>query len=193
MPKFVTPVDNAAVAEVRREVEAVFGSVVPVVEALSPAPELLVPAWNLLRGRERALVDGDPGSPGAVVALHFFGRMAAVLLDDPGAVAKAPAIEHWPEDGTPLRDAALLGGHLLTEPAREAVHEAVTRGVPLPGDLPPADRRGAALAVLAARDPERITEDEVAAWRGDTYTDHCLVHLFAFGVITAVEADRAPS
>ncbi|MEU7530698.1 hypothetical protein AB0A74_33555 [Saccharothrix sp. NPDC042600] len=44
MPKFVTPVDNAAVAEVRREVEAVFGGVVPVVEALSPAPELPVPA-----------------------------------------------------------------------------------------------------------------------------------------------------
>ncbi|XVV07070.1 hypothetical protein ACQPW3_17475 [Actinosynnema sp. CA-248983] len=181
MFRFVTPVENAIVAEV----EAVVGTGVPVVAALSPAPELLGPAWALLRGQERALVDGEPDSPGAAVALHFFSRMAAVLLDDPDTVAKAPAPGDWPEDAIALRDAALLGGHLLGEPARQAV----TRGIPLPEGLSLSDRRGAELAVLAARAPEKITEGGVTAWRGDTYTDHCLLHLFAFGVMTGVERD----
>ncbi|WP_309110566.1 hypothetical protein [Saccharothrix sp.] len=65
----------------------------------------------------------------------------------------------------------------------------MARGVPLPEDLSPTDRRGAELAVPAAQDPEKTTEDDVAAWLGDTYTQHCLLHLFAFGVVAGVERD----
>ncbi|MFJ4897816.1 MULTISPECIES: hypothetical protein [unclassified Streptomyces] len=49
-----------------------------------------------------------------------------------------------------------------------------------------AERPGARPALLAARAPYRITDEDVAAWLVPPFTDHCLVHLIAFGAIRAV-------
>lgn len=42
-----------------------------------------------------------------------------------------------------------------------------------------------ARAARGAR-PYRITDEDVAAWLAPPFTDHCLVHLIAFGAIRAV-------
>ncbi|GII77928.1 alkyl hydroperoxide reductase AhpD [Sphaerisporangium rufum] len=122
------------------------------------------------------------------------------LLDGPPA---APAPD-W-AGGAPagrahaaLRAVAAAGGDLLGPPARRAVERAVAgwdgqhpppgAGWPaeaLPG-LSTADRPGARLALLAAVAPYRITDAEVAAWRGPGRTDAELVRLVAFGAGIAV-------
>ncbi|WP_326656598.1 carboxymuconolactone decarboxylase family protein [Streptomyces sp. NBC_00385] len=92
-----------------------------------------------------------------------------------------------------LRTAAELGAGLLSDEDAAFVREAVAAwdGVtPLPlhgADLPDrAERPGARLALLAARAPYRITDEDVAAWLAPPFTDHCLVHLIAFGAICAM-------
>ncbi|MFD8797753.1 carboxymuconolactone decarboxylase family protein [Streptomyces atroolivaceus] len=96
-----------------------------------------------------------------------------------------------------LRTAAYQGAGLLSDEDAASVRESVAGwdGVtPLPLDarLPDrADRPGARLALLAARAPYRITDEDVAAWRVPPFTDHCLVHLIAFGAICAVERVEA--
>ncbi|MFK4693399.1 carboxymuconolactone decarboxylase family protein [Streptomyces pristinaespiralis] len=93
-----------------------------------------------------------------------------------------------------LREAALMGAGLLSEDDRTLVrktvadHDGVARP-PLSADWLP-DREespGARLTLLAALAPYRITEEDVRAWRTPRHTDHCLVHLTAYGAITAVE------
>jgi AhpD family alkylhydroperoxidase len=49
------------------------------------------------------------------------------------------------------------------------------------------ERPGARLALLAALAPYRITDEDVAAWRRPEHSDHCLVHLVAYGAFTAVD------
>ncbi|WP_406456825.1 carboxymuconolactone decarboxylase family protein [Streptomyces sp. NBC_00876] len=92
-----------------------------------------------------------------------------------------------------LRTAAELGAGLLSEQDAALVRASVAAwdGVtPLPlhgADLPDrAERPGARLALLAARAPYRITDEDVAAWLAPPFTDHCLVHLIGFGAICAV-------
>ncbi|MFF3171925.1 carboxymuconolactone decarboxylase family protein [Streptomyces sp. NPDC057900] len=91
-----------------------------------------------------------------------------------------------------LRTAAELGAGLLSDEDAAFVRESVAAwdGVsPLPhGAVLPdrAERPGARLALLAARAPYRITDEDVAAWLAPPFTDHCLVHLVAFGAIRAV-------
>lgn len=95
--------------------------------------------------------------------------------------------------------AATRGGGLLSEPAREVVRDAMTGHLRDGRDwlagclapLPPADRPGAALALLAGMAPSEITDEDVAAWRGDHHTDHCLLHLLAYGAFRAVERIEA--
>jgi hypothetical protein len=48
------------------------------------------------------------------------------------------------------------------------------------------ERPGARLALLAVLAPYRVTDEDVAAWRRPEHTDHCLVHLVAFGAFLAV-------
>ncbi|MBX4176613.1 DNA-binding protein, partial [Streptomyces geysiriensis] len=48
-------------------------------------------------------------------------------------------------------------------------------------------RPGARLALLAALAPSRIGPADVAAWRRPEHTDHCLVHLVAYGAFAAVD------
>ncbi len=49
------------------------------------------------------------------------------------------------------------------------------------------ERPGARLAPPAALAPHRITDEDVAAWRRPEHTDHCLVHLVAYGAFMAVD------
>ncbi|MEU6017972.1 hypothetical protein ABZ826_29230 [Streptomyces sp. NPDC047515] len=97
-----------------------------------------------------------------------------------------------------LRTAAHLGSGLLSDEEQTLVRESVAAwdGVtPLPlheAGLPDRDELpGARLALLAARAPYRISDDDVAAWLVPPYTDHCLVHLIAFGAICAVDRIEA--
>jgi AhpD family alkylhydroperoxidase len=98
-----------------------------------------------------------------------------------------------------LRTAAEDGGRLLGDAARAAVVGAVAAwdGSPSPmggawlSGLPEEDRAGARLALLTALAPYRVTDADVAAWRGGTRSDADLVRLFAFGAITATERTEA--
>ncbi|MEO3890626.1 carboxymuconolactone decarboxylase family protein [Nonomuraea sp. B5E05] len=97
-----------------------------------------------------------------------------------------------------LRAAAGAGGELLGRAARSAVTRAVAAwdGEHPPMDsawldgptagLPAGERAGARLALLVALAPYRVTDADVAAWRGPA-TDEDLVRLCAFGAITATE------
>ncbi|MFJ8135257.1 carboxymuconolactone decarboxylase family protein [Streptomyces sp. NPDC096013] len=118
---------------------------------------------------------------------------ALPLLDTPGPGPDWAA-------GTPvgpaydaLRTAALAGGELLDADDRTLVRETLWAW---DGSHPPVVLRGfpnrrerpaARLAVLAALAPYRITEDDVAAWRGPGRDDASLVRLVAYGAFTAVE------
>lgn len=107
----------------------------------------------------------------------------------------------WAAPGSPiataygaLREAALMGAGLLSEDDRAYVRKTVSdwdgvTPVPVNGGWLPArdDRPGARLALLAALAPNDITGDDVSAWRTPQHSDHCLVHLVAYGAITAVE------
>ncbi|QNE73880.1 DNA-binding protein [Streptomyces finlayi] len=97
-----------------------------------------------------------------------------------------------------LRTAAHLGAGLLSDEDAAFVRESVAgwdgvtalplNSAELPGRV---ERPGARLALLAARAPYRITDEDVAAWRVPPFTDHCLVHLIAFGAFCAVERIEA--
>lgn len=115
------------------------------------------------------------------------------LLDDP---QPGPS---WAA-GTPigsayaaLRATAMTGAGLLDEADLALVRATVAAW---DGAHPPpawealpdrASRPGARLALLAALAPYRITDEDVAAWKKPPFSDHCLVHLIAFGAFTAVD------
>jgi AhpD family alkylhydroperoxidase len=83
---------------------------------------------------------------------------------------------------TALRTAALQGRHLLPEEAQHTVEAAIAGRSPEPATDP-----GTRLAILAGLAPGRITETDIAAWRaGGPFTDHCLLHLLAYGAMTAI-------
>ncbi|MFJ8885207.1 carboxymuconolactone decarboxylase family protein [Streptomyces sp. NPDC102402] len=92
-----------------------------------------------------------------------------------------------------LRTAAFQGAELLSGEDAALVRESVAgwdgvTPLPLAAPLPErTGRPGARLALLAARAPYRITDEDVVAWRVPPFTDHCLVQLVAFGAMCAVE------
>ncbi|MEU0370299.1 carboxymuconolactone decarboxylase family protein [Streptomyces sp. NPDC006283] len=93
-----------------------------------------------------------------------------------------------------LREAALMGAGLLSDDDQALVRKTVAahdcvNHPSLSADWLPAreDRPGARLALLAALAPYRITQEDVTAWRTSRHTGHCLVHLVAYGAMTAVE------
>ncbi|MFJ8629665.1 hypothetical protein [Streptomyces sp. NPDC093568] len=49
------------------------------------------------------------------------------------------------------------------------------------------ERPAARPALLAALAPYRIADEDVAAWRRPEHTDHCLVHLVAYGAFIAMD------
>ncbi|MEU8382039.1 DNA-binding protein [Streptosporangium sp. NPDC048865] len=167
---------------------------------------LILLAEHLLPGGMR---ESDTTRPfeGAPVARAVERRRSGdglLLLD--GEAGPAPAWAGESSVGTAyaaLRDSAAKGGFLLSEDARAAVRDSVGRhlGGRLPVEdgwpatsldaLAPGDRAGATLAILAALAPDRITEDDVVRWRTGQYSDHCLLHLLAFGAMLAVERIEA--
>jgi hypothetical protein len=136
-----------------------------------------------LAGRSLARTVRRSTVPGAALA----------LLDDP---APGPA---WAAGTTvgpayaALRSATAAGAGLLDADDQALVRETLWDW---DGSHPPLawaalpDRRerpGARLALLAALAPYRITEEDVTAWRRPEHTDHCLVHLVAYGAFAAVD------
>ncbi|MET0233748.1 MAG: carboxymuconolactone decarboxylase family protein [Kibdelosporangium sp.] len=97
------------------------------------------------------------------------------------------AIPEWAGDSpvgpayAALRAAALRGAGLLSETAQNTVQEAIAAQ-----DLTRAEDPGAHLAILAGLAPARITDADIAGWRAGRYPDHCLLHLLAYGAITAI-------
>jgi len=136
-----------------------------------------------LAGRSLARTVRGHHAPGASLA----------LLDDPG---QGPA---WAAGTTvgpayaALGAAASMGAGLLDDVELTLVDEAVAAWdgshPPVAWDeLPARDRRpGARLAILAALAPYRITDEDVAAWLKPPFTEHCLVHLIAYGAFAAID------
>ncbi|TGA84817.1 carboxymuconolactone decarboxylase family protein [Streptomyces sp. MZ04] len=92
-----------------------------------------------------------------------------------------------------LRATAATGAGLLDEADQRLVEETLASW---DGAHPPmvwealpdrAARPGARLALLAALAPYRITDEDVAAWKKPPFSDHCLVHLIAYGAFAAVD------
>lgn len=98
-----------------------------------------------------------------------------------------------------LRAAAADGGGLLKARAWELVLTTVAGCDDRPvtaasgclderlATLPESSRPGARLALLAALDPHRITDADVAAWRSTRDDDTSLIQVLAFGAMAGVE------
>ncbi|MGY0003110.1 carboxymuconolactone decarboxylase family protein [Micromonospora sp. I033] len=127
------------------------------------------------------------------------GRSLSLL--DPGTTA-SPA---WAGDSpvgvayAALRTAALRGGDLLGDVARQTVTATVRWedgrhparpaewAADLIRDLPGTDRVGTRIALLAAFAPSAIRSGDVALWRLSHPADADLVRLVAYGAITATD------
>lgn len=154
-----------------------------VTETLLPAGAQRLRPVRSLAGRSLSRTVRRTAVPGASLP----------LLDDPG---RGPA---WAA-GTPvgpayaaLSSAAPMGAGLLDADDQDLVRATLRDW---DGSHPPRtpdpfpDRRerpGARLALLVALAPYRITDADVAAWRRPEHTDHCLVHLVAYGAFAAVD------
>jgi AhpD family alkylhydroperoxidase len=154
-------------------------------ENLLPGNAQRFRAVRSLAGRTLARTVRRPARPGEALAL--------IDRPDPG---EAPA---W-AGGTPvglayaaLLRAAMAGAGLLDTDDQDLVEETLQDWdgahppLALAGFPDRRERPGARLALLAALAPYRITDEDVAAWRRPEHTDHCLVHLVAFGAFMAVD------
>ncbi|MFE6281795.1 carboxymuconolactone decarboxylase family protein [Streptomyces sp. NPDC057877] len=154
-----------------------------VTENLLPRGAQRFRAVRSMAGRSLSATVRRPAAPGASLA----------LLDDPG---DGPA---W-AGGTPvgpayaaLRRAATMGAGLLDGEDQNLVRQTLASWDGSHPSLAHAafpdrvERPGARLALLAALAPYRITEEDVVAWRRPEHTDHCLVHLVAYGAFAAVD------
>ncbi|GAA1359670.1 carboxymuconolactone decarboxylase family protein [Streptomyces beijiangensis] len=127
-------------------------------------------------------------SPGDSLALLDDTLVDDVLVAEPSWAAGTPVGTAY----AALLTAACAGAGLLSEDDQELVSKTVaawdgSHPEPTGGWLPDrSERPGARLALLAALAPYRITDEDVAAWRRPEHRDHCLVHLIAYGAITAV-------
>ncbi|MCD0443466.1 carboxymuconolactone decarboxylase family protein [Glycomyces sp. A-F 0318] len=97
-----------------------------------------------------------------------------------------------------VRAMAGYGSMLLSDQAADAVARTVGAGASALGarppalagaaDLPSQAALGARLAVSAALAPDAVEESDVEEWRGEVFSDHCVVYLLAYGAMTAVDA-----
>lgn len=141
----------------------------------------------------------------AVVADLEPGTSLALLEQRPGWAREVRVrVPDWAGDspvgvayGT-LRALASSGTGLLGADAAEAVARTIgvregAAGTGLPelvngGGLEAGAALGARLAVAAALAPGAVNESLVDAWRGERHSDHCVVHLLAYGTMTGVDA-----
>ncbi|MFI0976964.1 carboxymuconolactone decarboxylase family protein [Streptomyces sp. NPDC021093] len=107
----------------------------------------------------------------------------------------------WATPGSPvatayagLREAAALGAGLLSDDDVAYVRETVDAWdgaghlAPHDGRLPArTDRPGARIALLVALAPHHLTAEDVAAWLVPPFSEHCLLHLVAYGAMAATE------
>ncbi|MEU5154581.1 DNA-binding protein [Glycomyces sp. NPDC021274] len=141
----------------------------------------------------------------AVMADLEPGASLALLEERPGWARGLRVREPEWAAGSPvglaygtLRAYASSGPGLLGGDAAEAVArtvgvrgDAVGEGLPelVGGEgLEPGPALGARLAVAAALAPAAVDETRVGAWRGEKHSDHCVVHLLAYGTMTGVDA-----
>ncbi|MER7334015.1 MULTISPECIES: carboxymuconolactone decarboxylase family protein [unclassified Micromonospora] len=148
------------------------------------------PLVRSVGGRLYARAAREPKEPGRSLALLDAGTTAppAWAGDSPVGVAYAA-----------LKDAAVRGGDLLGDVARETVTATVRWedgrypvrpsdwAVDLVRDVPGADRVGTRIALLAAFAPSAISRGDVALWRLSHPDDADLVRLVAYGAITATD------
>lgn len=124
-------------------------------------------------------------TPGTSLSL-----LEATPLDRPKWAADSPIGTAY----AAFRHAASRGDALLSDSARKVVHDTMTdhlltgRGwlTKALAPLVPEDRPAATLALLAGLAPAEITAEDVSVWRGTQHTDHCLLHLLAYGAFQAV-------
>jgi len=133
------------------------------------------------------------------------GASLAFLDDQPEWVKGLEVREPAWAAGSPVgraygavRAMASYGSMLLSDQAAEAVARTVGAGGTGLGEWPPAlsgaeglpsqTALGAWLAVSAALAPGAVKESDVEEWRGDVFTDHCVVYLLTYGAMTAVDA-----
>lgn len=154
-------------------------------ENLLPGNAQRFRAVRSLAGRTMARTVRRPARPGAALAL--------LDLPDPGeSPAWAAGTAVGPAYAALLR-AAMAGGGLLDSDDQNHVEEVLQDwdgshpSLALPEVPDRDDRPGARLVLLAALAPYRITDEDVAAWRRPEHTDHCLVHLVAYGAFLAVD------
>ncbi|MFB9658874.1 carboxymuconolactone decarboxylase family protein [Glycomyces mayteni] len=140
------------------------------------------------------------------VAAELEAGASLPLLEERPQWARGTAVREpaWAA-GTPVgraygavRSMAAYGSMLLSDAAVEAVARTVgahgtdlaDRVPDLAGGrgLPREAALGARLAVGAALAPGAVADADVASWRGEVFTDHCVVHLLTFGAMTAVDA-----
>ncbi|RFU86529.1 DNA-binding protein [Streptomyces triticagri] len=112
------------------------------------------------------------------------------------------AVPQWAGDSpvgpayAALRSVALMGAAFLDEDEQARAREMLSAwdGAHPPAywpELPGRDRPALRLVLLAAIAPYRIEQEDVDAWRTPQHTDHCLVHLVAYGACLAVERAEA--
>ncbi|MFG3338444.1 DNA-binding protein [Glycomyces sp. NPDC048151] len=142
----------------------------------------------------------------AVMADLEPGTSLALLEDRPGWARGLRMREPVWAAGSPVgvayghlrAYAASAGPGLLGGDAAEAVARTVgvredTAGAGLPelvdgGGLEAGAALGARLAAAAAISPGSVNETYVDEWRGEKHSDHCVVHLLAYGTMTGVDA-----
>jgi AhpD family alkylhydroperoxidase len=140
-------------------------------------------------GRMFARTAGEPKEPGRSLRLiDPTLRPPAWAGDSPVGIAYAA-----------LKQAALEGGQLLSEAARQTVTATVNWedgqhparpqdwAVELVRDLPGEDRVGTRLALLAAFAPSAVGRGDVELWRLSRPADADLVRLLAYGAMTATD------
>lgn len=143
--------------------------------------------------REAVAADLEPGSSLPLLEERP-DRARDLAVREPGWAAGSPVGRAY---GT-VRAMAAYGSMLLSEQAADAVARTVGLAGAEVGEWPPAlaggrdlpaqAGLGARLAVSAALAPGAVTEADVEEWRGDAFTDHCVVHLLTYGAMTAVDA-----
>jgi AhpD family alkylhydroperoxidase len=143
--------------------------------------------------RQAVAADLEPGTSLALLE-DLPGWVRALEVREPAWAAGSPVGRAY---GT-VRAIAGYGSMLLSDQAADAVARTVGAGGTALGgpppvlagaaDLPGQAALGARLAVSAALAPEAVTESDVDSWRGDEFTDHCVVYLLAYGAMSAVDA-----